>query len=299
MNEEIEITISLHGGAPTKAPKAEKKASPTPQLPPETPPEEPAKAPKQRAGDALLVHYSELDAPYLELYHYKGGKLADTSHIDLENGSDGTPSEQAIAALIGEKYEKIDEMYLLISSRDVQKYTVTAPKINLFRANRMYAAEIREVKSRFAEKYVSFCERYVHPLGYIYYTYFVPSRILTLFSKAAVLMKCTFRSYDLFVRHLVRTVHERDAVIYYEEYGRAELALSYGGLLAAQSGFFATPEAVKRDYVSVICKHFFELEKKEVASILVSASAVPEIWKDTAKTVQVPFDALPKQWLKL
>lgn len=248
----------------------------------------------------VLVHFNGIGNSYFELYLYDAGKLVQQRHVDMGNRDMtlSTTSEQAIADMISKYFKDFSGLYLLLTDRTIRKVTLTYPRIRFTKVEKLYREEIAPEQLEKGDKFASFSECYAHSLGYIYYTYFVPQEIINLFSKAAVLLNCRFGGYNLFSRYIIKRVpHEKKEplLLYFEEYGNSNMVLAYNDVLSASTTFKTDPEECKKQYFCNICKHFFELEKREARDVtLLNGASVP-MFEKYAKSAELSFDTFSAQ----
>jgi len=218
----------------------------------------------------LVIHFNNVGSPFMNLYLYMNDILDRTELIKFEDYEivDGIPVNiNKVVDIIHEFVYKVDQINLLISSDDTFKITTSLPKISKGRAMKIYRNDMKNENGDNKTKYYSNFELYKHSLGYIFYTYFIPMDIVTFFRKVASLLKTKLTKVDLFSHFIfnnVKNTIEEDFIYYYEENGLATFILSYGKTFTSYATFINDEANINQKYVSILAKHAFELERKEI-----------------------------------
>lgn len=221
----------------------------------------------------LVLHFNNIDKPYLSMYLYKNDKLDlfQTYLFEEYEVVNGLPVNiNKVADIIRELVSKIDSIQLAISSNDTIKTTIALPKISKAKAYKLYRAEIKNDEGERKDNYLPFHESYSHPLGHIFYTYFIPVNIVNTFAKIASLLKTKITKVDLFSHFLFNNVKsqlDEEFILHHEENGISTFVLSYNHAFSGFASFKSDAHKAKLCYVSSIVKHAFELEKKEIECI--------------------------------
>lgn len=221
----------------------------------------------------LIIHFNSIGTPFINLYLYMNDVLDRTELIKLEDYEleNGIPVNiNKVVDMINEFVFKVDQINLLISSDDTFKITTSLPKISKGRAMKIYKNEIKNENGDFKNKYYSNFELYKHSLGYIFYTYFLPMDVVTFFIKVASMLKTKLTKVDLFSHFIFNNVKnsiDEDFIYYYEDNNLSTFILSYGKAFSSYATFENNEKNINQKYVSILAKHAFELEKKEISVI--------------------------------
>lgn len=221
----------------------------------------------------LVLHFNNIGKSFLSMYLYKNENLDmfETYFFEEHEIVNGLPVNiNKISDIIRNFVVKVDSIQLAISTNDAFKTTISLPKISKAKARKLYREEVKYDAGERKDSYLPFFESYAHPLGYIFYTYFIPLNIINTFSKVASLLKTKLTKVDLFSRFIynnVKTKIKDDFVLHYDNNNLSTFILSYNNSFSGFSAFESDPNKMKLNYVSSISKHCFELEKKDIDCI--------------------------------
>lgn len=225
--------------------------------------------------DRLVLFFNNIGTPSLKLSRYEKGLLKEEVNLNVSTFSivNGVFANiDAVTDLIKANVSKLGTLDILLSVDECFRSVISLPKMSKSKALKLYQKEIKNDFPDFKNKYVTFEHLYEHKLGSVYYTYFVPLTIINYFKKVAKILGVSINSYNLWGNYLFDNIKndiKEDFALIYVQNNLCTLMNSFNGKLVTFYSFECNDEAdIISQYLSIIAKHEFELEKRKITNYI-------------------------------
>lgn len=225
--------------------------------------------------DRLILFFNNIGTPSLKLSRYEKGLLKEEVNLNVSTFSivNGVFANiDAVTDLIKANVSKLGTFDILLSVDECFRSVISLPKMSKSKALKLYQKEIKNDFPDFKDKYVTFEHLYEHKLGSVYYTYFVPLTIINYFKKVAKILGVSINSYNLWGNYLFDNIKndiKEDFALIYVQNNLCTLMNSFNGKLVTFYSFECNDEAdIISQYLSIIAKHEFELEKRKITNYI-------------------------------
>lgn len=225
--------------------------------------------------DRLVLFFNNIGTPSLKLSRYEKGLLKEEVNLNVSTFSivNGVFANiDAVTDLIKANVSKLGTLDILLSVDECFRSVISLPKMSKSKALKLYQKEIKNDFPDFKNKYVTFEHLYEHKLGSVYYTYFVPLTIINYFKKVAKILGVSINSYNLWGNYLFDNIKndiKEDFALIYVQNNLCTLMNSFNGKLVTFYSFECNDEAdIISQYLSIIAKHEFELEKRQITNYI-------------------------------
>lgn len=233
-----------------------------------------------------ILFYNDVGNPFVRAFLYENDARVDEKEFDLppyrlEGGA--IKNEEALASDIKAAFPSIDELYLILSLEETFKGVTSLPKMNVLKAYSLLRKDLKDSFPNYKKNYLAFTSASRHPLGTIYYTYFIPLKVVECFRKVAAALGTKLKGVDLYSHYLATIAGEKEekgtACLAYEK-GIATLALSYGpAFVSGVSLACSSPTDLNKGFLAYLSRHEMELEKKPIEQIFAFGEAAEEAEK--------------------
>lgn len=244
----------------------------------------------------LVIHYSNIVNPFLNVSFYSKGKLQSQkkyllNDYQIEDGK--ILNIEAISNLIKSDFNVSAPIVLLLSSNDIFKNVVSLPKISKGKADKLYLKELKETFPNYKADYDLITNNYKHDLGYIYNTYFVSHKVIEDFKLLATLLNTKIINVDIFGNYIYKKIknsYDGSYSVIYKEDDYCLLLNVYNNQLTTIYNFNSNNvEEIINQYLLIVSKHEFNFEKKSIKTLLVSDSIYFDV-KDKLKVDVKPLE---------
>ncbi|MDY4788916.1 MAG: hypothetical protein SO253_06425 [Bacilli bacterium] len=225
--------------------------------------------------DRLVLFFNNIGTPSLKLSRYEKGLLKEEVNLNVSTFSivNGVFANiDAVTDLIKANVSKLGTLDILLSVDECFRSVISLPKMSKSKAIKLYQKEIKNDFPDFKDKYVTFEHLYEHKLGSVYYTYFVPLAIINYFKKVAKILGVSINSYNLWGNYLFDNIKndiKEDFALIYVQNNLCTLMNSFNGKLVTFYSFECNDETdIISQYLSIIAKHEFELEKRKITNYI-------------------------------
>lgn len=225
----------------------------------------------------LVIHYSDIVNPFLNVSFYNKGKLELQKKYLLKDYQveDGKLLNiEAISKVIKNDFNYSAPIVLLLSSNDIFKNVVSLPKISKSKADKLYLKELKETFNDYKNHYDLISNNYKHDLGYIYNTYFISHRVIEDFKLLAKLLNTKIINVDIFGNYIfnkIRNSYDGSYSVIYKEDDYCLLLNIYNNQLTTIYNFNSNNvDEIINQYLLIVSKHEFNFEKKSIQTIFVS-----------------------------
>lgn len=229
----------------------------------------------QKIKDKLIIHYSNISTPFLNIYCYHDNILVSTSMIELEDylfDEDKIINLDKLAETIKTTVD-ICDFDLVLSLKETIKNTISLPKMNKYKREYIKKNELKNRFNNYNNDYITFEYENEYNLGYIYYTYFVPKTIIDSFKGIAKILNVRFNKVSLFGDFLYNNINYSDNyfVIYKENNIITLLNVINNKVNTIYEIPYTTPNEIVKTISLVLSKHEFELEKSPLLNYVSNA----------------------------
>lgn len=213
-----------------------------------------------------IFEYSDFKNPFLKVTVIDGSGqsrelLIKFSQFELDNGV--ILDTDAVVGRIKSQFDRIYPVELLLSCEEIYKSVFSLPKTNHFRAEAAYRKQLREMQR---DDYTVITDYYVHSIGCVYNSYFVPNQIVNCLKKIAHDLNTHTETVRLFGMHLKEQLNfKKDYVYFYVRDSLCRMLLVVENKLITEYDFtFEDSSDIRRVFLMVAAKHEFEFERKNI-----------------------------------
>lgn len=243
----------------------------------------------------LLVIFNDVGAPFLRLVSYENDNYVKHVVIPLaehEVENDELVNLERISKAIRDFDKDVKDVYLIVNSKHTFKNTLTFPKMSHGKSEKLYKREMKTLSDRTKETYVTRVVTHTYALGVIYYTYFVPSRLIHSFKKLCKLMNIRLVGFDLYALQIANYITSDPKIdtIYFIEDGTLGTFFYILNGVVCSSVSLSISESVKMNAAlySYLSRHEYELEKKEIKRLISYSSYV--YFSDLQNAIEVKYE---------
>lgn len=221
----------------------------------------------------LIIHYNNIATPFAALYYYESNILVSNKTIffksyQIEDGI--ILNTDILLNEIKDMGKNIIEMDVLFSLDNMFKSTISLPKMAFYKSGLLYNKELKNsFGNDYKDKYYTLMVTSKGNYGKVFYTYFIPLNVINYFNKLKTELKVKSFSYGLFASYLQAKVKEHNnedfVYLYYDNNLYTYVVSCDNKLITTKS--FSKDEDIVKYYTTYVCKHFYELEKKEIVGV--------------------------------
>lgn len=241
---------------------------------------------KAKIKRKAILFYNDVGTPFVRVFIYENDARAEEKEFDLppyrlEGGV--IKNEEALASDLKAAFPPLDELYLVLSLGETFKGVTSLPKMNVLKAYSLLRKDLKDSFPDYKKNYLTFTSASRHPLGTIYYTYFIPLKVVECFRKVTASLGVKLKGVDLYSHYLATLAGEKEekgtAYIAYEK-GVATLALTYGPAFVSGASLSCASETeLNKNILAYLSRHEMELEKRPIEQIFAFGDAAEEAEK--------------------
>jgi|GEM_PF-2042109 hypothetical protein len=247
------------------------------------------------AKKKLVIVFNDIDKPFIRLVSYNNDVYEKHQFFYLDEHeieNDELVNLEKGAVTIGEFEPHVNEVYLIINSKHTFKNTLTFPKLSKRQSNIFYKRDMKPLLERTKDHYLTRVLHHSYPLGEIFYTYFVPSKIVHSFKKLCKLLNARFMGFDLYPLQIANyiTPDPKTNTVYFIEDGSMGTFIYIIDNVVCSSISFTIAESAKMNAAlySFISKHEYELEKKEIRRMISYSGYV--YFSDLQDAIEIKYE---------
>lgn len=214
-----------------------------------------------------IMEYSDFKTPFLKItvFDGKGEKnelVINFSEYEIESGEIIAP--RTVVSRIKEAFDKIYPVELLLSCEEIYKSVFSFPKMSKLRAETAYRKQLKDMQR---DDYTVIEDFYVHSIGCVFNSYFVPNRIVNCLKKIVRDLGTHVEIVRLFGMYLKEQLnYKKDYVYFYIRKHLCRMMLVVENRLVTEYDFsFENTDEIQRRFLMVVSKHEFEFERKKIS----------------------------------